>query len=55
MRINGSPLISFDAFIRNGGSIAGVARGLIGFLNLPREPNRQAVVDRIATTVVVRT
>jgi uncharacterized RDD family membrane protein YckC len=55
VKINGSPLTYFDAFIRNGGYIAGVAMGLIGFLKLLWEPNRQAVEDRIATTGVVKT
>ena len=34
--------------------MAGVAMGLIGFLKLLWEPNRQAVEDRIAATVVVK-
>ena len=55
VKINGSPLTYFDAFIRNGGYIAGVAMGMIGFLKLLWEPNRQAVEDRIATTVVIKT
>ena len=55
VKINGSELTYFDAFIRNGGYIAGVAMGLIGFLKLLWEPNRQAVEDRIATTVVIKT
>ncbi|MBS0662508.1 MAG: RDD family protein [Verrucomicrobia bacterium] len=54
VRINGANLTFFDAFIRNGGYIAGVAMGLIGFLKLLWEPNRQAVEDRIAGTVVVK-
>ena len=54
VRINGAPLTYFDAFIRSGGYVAGVAMGMIGFLKLLWEPNRQAVEDRIAGTVVVR-
>lgn len=54
VRINGAKLTFFDAFIRHGGYVAGVAMGLIGFLKLLWEPNRQAVEDRIAGTVVVR-
>ncbi len=54
VKINGSPLSYFDAFIRNGGYIAGVAMGMIGFLKLLWEPNRQAVEDRIASTVVIK-
>ena len=54
VRINSAPLTYFDAFIRNGGYVAGVAMGMIGFLKLLWEPNRQAVEDRIAGTVVIR-
>lgn len=54
VRINGNALTFFDAFIRNGGYVAGVAMGLIGFLKLLWEPNRQAVEDRIAGTVVIK-
>lgn len=54
VKTNGTPLTFFDAFIRNGGYVAGVAMGMIGFLKLLWEPNRQAVEDRIAGTVVVR-
>jgi uncharacterized RDD family membrane protein YckC len=55
VRINGARLTFFDAFIRNGGYVAGVAMGMIGFLKLLWEPNRQAVEDRIAGTVVIKT
>lgn len=54
VKVNGQPLKFFDAFIRQGGYVAGVAMGLIGFLKLLWEPNRQAVEDRIASTVVVK-
>lgn len=54
VKINGSALTFFDAFIRHGGYVAGVAMGMIGFLKLLWEPNRQAVEDRIAGTVVVK-
>ena len=40
--------------MRHGGYVAGIAMGMIGFLKLLWEPNRQAVEDRIAGTVVVR-
>ncbi len=55
VKINGSALTFFDAFIRHGGYVAGVAMGMIGFLKLLWEPNRQTVEDRIAGTVVVKT
>ncbi len=53
IKTEGTPFTYFDAFIRHGGYVAGVAMGLTGFLKLLWEPNRQAVEDRIAGTVVV--
>lgn len=55
LKINGQPFTFFDAFVRHGGYVAGVAMGMTGFLNLLWEPNRRAVEDRIAGTVVVKT
>ena len=55
LKINATPVKFFDAFIRQGGYVAGVAMGMIGFLKLLWDPNRQAVEDRIASTVVVKT
>lgn len=54
VKTNGRPFTFFDAFVRHGGYVAGLAMGLTGFLKLLWEPNRQAVEDRIAGTVVVR-
>ena len=54
VKINGTPFTYFDGFIRQGGYVAGVALGMLGFLKLLWEPNRQAVEDRIAATVVVK-
>lgn len=54
VKTNGLPFTFFDAFVRQGGYVAGVAMGMIGFLKVLWEPNRQAVEDRIAGTVVVR-
>lgn len=53
-KINGVKFTYFDGFVRQGGYVAGVAMGCIGFLKLLWEPNRQAVEDRIAATVVVK-
>lgn len=53
-KVNGATFTFFDAFVRQGGYVAGVAMGSLGFLKLLWEPNRQAVQDRIAGTVVVR-
>lgn len=54
VKINGQPFTFFDAFVRHGGYVAGVAMGLTGFLNLLWDPNRRAVEDRIAGTVVLK-
>ena len=54
VKVNGAKFTYFDAFVRQGGYVAGVAMGMIGFLKLLWEPNRQAVEDRIAATVVVK-
>jgi uncharacterized RDD family membrane protein YckC len=54
VKTNGLPFTFFDAFVRNGGYVAGVAMGMMGFLKLLWEPNRQTVEDRIAGTVVVK-
>ncbi|MCW5547888.1 MAG: RDD family protein [Opitutaceae bacterium] len=54
INLDGRELTFFDAFVRHGGYVAGVAMGLLGFFRLLWEPNRQAVEDRIAGTVVVR-
>lgn len=53
VKINGTPFTFFDGFIRQGGYIAGVAMGMLGFVKLLWDPNRQAVEDRVAATVVV--
>ena len=53
-KINGQPFTFFDAFVRHGGYIAGVAMGMTGFLNLLWDSNRRAVEDRIAGTVVLK-
>lgn len=54
VKTNGTPFTFFDAFVRHGGYIAGIAMGFTGFLRLLWEPNRQAVEDRIASTVVIK-
>lgn len=54
VKLNGQPFTFFDAFIRHGGYVAGVAMGLMGFLKILWDPNRQAIEDRVAATVVVR-
>ncbi|MGB0843618.1 MAG: RDD family protein, partial [Alphaproteobacteria bacterium] len=53
VKINGQPFTFMDGFVRQGGYIAGIAMGMLGFAKVLWEPNRQAVQDRIAATVVV--
>lgn len=52
-RLDGKSISAMDAFARNGGYAAGLATGSIGFLRLLWDPNRQAIQDKIAGTVVV--
>ena len=54
VRLDGRPLTTLDAFTRYGGYSAGLATGLIGFARVLWEPNRQAIEDKIAWTVVLR-
>ena len=54
VRLDGRPLTTLDAFTRYGGYTAGLATGLIGFARVLWEPNRQAIEDKIAWTVVLR-
>ena len=54
VRLDGRPLTAMDTFTRYGGYAAGLATGLIGFARLLWDPNRQAIEDKIAWTVVLR-
>ena len=54
VRLDGKSLTTLDAFTRYGGYAAGLATGMIGFARLLWEPNRQAIQDKIAWTVVLR-
>ena len=54
VRLNGQPLSLFLSLERAGGYAAGVATGLLGFAQVWWDPNRQAIHDKIAETVVVR-
>jgi uncharacterized RDD family membrane protein YckC len=55
VRLSGERLSLWFAFERFGGYAAGLATGLFGFAQLYWDPNRQAIHDRVARTVVVRT
>jgi uncharacterized RDD family membrane protein YckC len=52
-KINASPINFWESFGRYGGYSAGIATGLLGFLQIYWDPNRQAIHDKISETVVV--
>ncbi len=54
LRLNGRPITWWAAFERFGGYAAGPATGLLGFLQIYWDRNRQAIHDKISETVVVQ-
>lgn len=54
VNLSGKPLTLMDTFGRYGGYGAGFATGLLGFLQVYWDPNRQAIQDKISNTVVVK-
>ncbi|MFN6969763.1 MAG: RDD family protein [Rheinheimera sp.] len=54
VRLDGAALDLWQAFSRQGGYGAGFATGLLGFLQIFWDPNRQAIQDKGAGTVVIR-
>lgn len=54
IQLDGQELDVFAAFSRQGGYGAGFATGFMGFLQVFWDPNRQAIHDKIASTVVIR-
>ncbi|UCC73135.1 MAG: RDD family protein [Gemmatimonadota bacterium] len=54
VRLDGKPLGWWAALNRFGGYAASIFTGLLGFLEMFWDDNRQALQDRIAATVVVR-
>lgn len=54
VRLDGERLTLWVSFERFGGYAAGLATGLLGFAQVFWDPNRQAIHDRIAHTVVIR-
>ncbi len=54
VRLNGNPIGLYLSLERAGGYAAGVATGLLGFAQVWWDPNRQAIHDKIAETVVIR-
>lgn len=54
IQLDGQELNLFNAFSRQGGYGAGFATGLLGFLQVFWDPNRQAIQDKVVSTVVIR-
>ncbi|KAF7765924.1 hypothetical protein PUND_a1674 [Pseudoalteromonas undina] len=52
--LSGESLGLLDCFGRYGGYGAGFATGLLGFLQVYWDPNRQAIQDKISATVVIK-
>lgn len=53
IQLDGTPLSVWDSFGRYGGYGAGLATGLLGFLQIYWDPNRQAIHDKISSTIVI--
>ncbi|WP_440877269.1 RDD family protein [Thalassotalea sp. PLHSN55] len=53
LQLDGTPLSMWDSFGRYGGYGAGIATGLIGFIQIFWDANRQAIHDKISATVVI--
>ncbi|REL28869.1 RDD family protein [Thalassotalea euphylliae] len=53
IQLDGTPLSLWDSFGRYGGYGAGIATGLLGFMQIFWDANRQAIHDKISATVVV--
>lgn len=53
LRLDNRPLALWGCFERFAGYAAGLATGLLGFLQILWDPNRQAIQDKIVGTVVV--
>lgn len=53
IKTDGKELSLWESFERYGGYSAGLATGLLGFLQVIWDPNRQAIHDKISETVVI--
>ena len=53
LQLDGTPLSLWDSFGRYGGYGAGIATGLLGFMQIYWNANRQAIHDQISATVVI--
>ena len=54
VRINNRPIGLWCSFNRYGGYTAGIATGLVGFLQIYWDFNRQSIQDQMAQTIVIR-
>ncbi|SEI07113.1 RDD family protein [Rheinheimera pacifica] len=54
VQLDNKPISLWGAFGRQGGYSAGIATGLLGFLQVYWDPNRQAIQDKLADTLVIR-
>ncbi|MCV6623802.1 MAG: RDD family protein [Cellvibrionaceae bacterium] len=53
IKLNGEKMSLWESFGRYGGYGAGLATGLMGFIQIYWDPNRQAIQDKISETLVV--
>lgn len=53
VQLDNKPLSLWGAFGRQGGYSAGIATGLLGFAQIYWDPNRQAMQDKLADTLVL--
>ena len=54
VHLSGKPLSYWMSFGRYGGYAAGFSTGLLGFLQIFWDPNRQAIQDQLSFTAVIR-
>jgi len=54
VQLDGSYMSAWESFGRYGGYGAGFATGLLGFLQIYWDSNRQAIQDKISATVVIK-
>jgi hypothetical protein len=53
IKLDNTPLNLLESFGRYGGYAAGLATGLMGFVQVFWDPNRQAIQDKISETLVI--
>lgn len=53
VQLDNQPISLWASFSRQGGYGAGFATGLVGFAQILWDPNRQAIQDKVASTVVI--